>query len=271
MAAALRMRRRAGSPLDEAICVYDLAEQLGIEVRFADIPSMEGMYCPELGPAIVLSSLRPSGRRAFTCAHELGHHNNGDGTRIDQLVEKSNQSKLDTKEFAADCFAGALLMPKMAVQRAFALRGWDIQECTPGQAYTVSNYFGVGYSTLIHHMRSGLRLLPNAYADALLKVSPRQAQSQALGWQSQDTIWIVDSHWKGRPIDVEAGDLVFVRGQPTFEGDCLAEFQDTRQGRLFRAHQPGIGRFCGGSDWSAFVRVSRTAFVGRSIFRHLEE
>ena len=56
-AAALRTRRDAGYGLDEAICVFDLAEQLGIEVRFTDIPSMEGMlYCnPE--PVIIVTSL----------------------------------------------------------------------------------------------------------------------------------------------------------------------------------------------------------------------
>ena len=140
MAAALRMRRSAGFPLEEAICVYGLAERLGIEVRFADIPSMEGMYYRASEPAIILSSLRPAGRRAFTCAHELGHHSNGDGTSVDQLVGKPHRSGFDAKEFAADCFAGALLMPKMAIQRAFALREWDIQECTPAQVYTVSNY-----------------------------------------------------------------------------------------------------------------------------------
>ena len=88
------MRRRAGFSLNEAICVYDLADQLGIEVRFADIPSMEGMYCRESGPTIILSSLRPSGRQAFTCAHELGHHSNGDGTGIDQLVERPHHSRI---------------------------------------------------------------------------------------------------------------------------------------------------------------------------------
>ena len=271
MAAALRMRGGAGFALDQAICVYDLAERLGIEVRFAEIPSMEGMYYRASEPAIILSSLRPSGRRTFTCAHELGHHSNGDGTSVDQLVEKPRRSGFDAKEFAADCFAGALLMPRMALQRAFALREWDIQECTPGQTYTVSNYFGVGYSALVQHMRSGLRLLPDAHAAALLKVSPRKAQAQALGWESQETVWIVDQHWKGRAIDVEIADLIFVQRQPIFEGDCLAQVQDIREGRLFRARQPGIGKFCDGDGWSAFVRVSRRAFVGRNIFRHLEE
>ena len=265
------MRGGAGFALDQAICVYDLAERLGIEVRFADIPSMEGMYYRASEPAIILSSLRPSGRRTFTCAHELGHHCNGDGTSVDQLVEKPRRSGFDAKEFAADCFAGALLMPRMALHRAFALREWDIQECTPGQIYTVSNYFGVGYSTLVQHMCRGLRLLPDAHAAALLKVNPRKAQAQALGWESQDTIWIVDQHWTGRAIDVEMPDLVFVQGHPTFEGDCLAQAQDMRDGRLFIARQPGIGKFYDGDGWSAFVRVSRRAFAGRSIFRHLEE
>ena len=271
MAAALRMRGSAGFALDEAICVYDLAERLGIEVRFADIPSMEGMYYRASEPAIILSSLRPSGRRAFTCAHELGHHSNGDGTSVDQLVEKPRRSGFDAKEFAADCFAGALLMPRMAIQRAFTRREWDIEECTPGQVYTVSNYFGVGYSTLVHHMHSGLRLLPAVHAAALLKVSPRKAQAQALGFESQDTVWIVDPHWTGRAVDVEVGDLVFVQGQPALEGGCLAHVQDMTDGWLFRARQPGIGKFCDENGWSAFVRVSRRAFVGRSIFRHLEE
>ena len=51
-------------------------------------------------------------------------------------------------------------MPKMAVERAFALRKWSISECTPDQVYMVSNYFGVGYTTLIHHLRNALLLLP---------------------------------------------------------------------------------------------------------------
>ena len=78
---ALRTRNKAGATLGQAICVYDLAEHLGIEVRFLDIPSMEGFYSKNPGPLILLSTLRPAGRRVFTCAHELGHHVLGHGTR----------------------------------------------------------------------------------------------------------------------------------------------------------------------------------------------
>ena len=271
MASALRMRREAGLPLESAICVYDLAERLGIEVRFTDLPSMEGMYCREPRPTIILSSLRPIGRRSFTCAHELGHHSSGDGTRIDQLVGKPNPSNVDPVEFAADCFAGALLMPKMAVRRAFNLRHWDIGACTPGQIYAISNYFGVGYTTLIHHMRGGLQLLSQTQAAKLLKATRGQAQAEALGWQSRDKVWVVDSLWTGRPIDVEAGDFIFVRDQVLLEGACVFQVRDKSEGILIQAGQPGIGRLSDNSGWSAFVRVSRTRFVGRGVFRHFEE
>lgn len=269
--AALQMRRAAGYSLDGAICVYDLAQRLRVEVRFLDIPSMEGMYYRASGPTIILSSLRPPGRRAFTCAHELGHHSRGDGIHVDQIVEQWQRPKFDPKEFAADCFAGALLMPKMAIERAFSVREWKLSECTPGQVYVVSNYFGVGYTTLIHHMRSALLLVPDPHAEALLKTRPRQAQALALGWETPDTVWVVDAHWADRAIDVELGDLIFVHGRPSCEGICVEAVLDTEGGRLFRSKQPGIGRFEHGSSWSAFVRVSRRGFVGRSLYRHREE
>ena len=270
-AAALRMRKNAGYRLDEAICVYDLAGRLGIEVRFTDIPSMEGMLYCDAEPVIILSSLRPMGRRSFTCAHELGHFHYGHGTIVDKLVGKSPKIGFDSTEFVADCFAGALLMPKMAVQRAFSVRNWSIEGSTPGQIYTVSNYFGVGFSTLVHHLSKSLRLLPEPHAEELLMVGPRKAQAQVLGWESADKVWVVDSHWSGRAIDVEVGDFILAQRETDHEGGCLEGVEVSGNGRLFRACQSGLGRICNASGWSAFVRVSRRAFVGRSIFRHLAE
>ena len=270
-AAALRMRKNAGYRLDEAICVYDLAERVGIEVRFTDIPSMEGMLYCSSKPVIILSSLRPMGRRSFTCAHELGHFHYGHGTIVDELVAKSPKKGFDSKEFVADCFAGALLMPKIAVQRAFSLRDWSIKGSNPGQIYTVSNYFGVGYSTLVHHLSKGLRLMPRPDAEELLKVGPRKAQAQVLGWESENKVWVVDPHWSGRAIDVEVGDLILAQRETDYEGGCLEGVEVSGNSLLFRACQPGLARVCNDSGWSAFVRVSRRAFVGRSIFRHLED
>ena len=271
MAAALRTRRSFGYGLDHAICVYDLAGELGVEVRFLDLPSMEGMYTSASSPTIIVSSLRPPGRRAFTCAHELGHHHRRDGVEIDVLVEQWDRAGFDPKEFAADCFAGALLMPKLAVSKAFAVRGWTMEECTPEQAYMVAGYFGVGYTTLVHHLGNALQVLPDSRARALLKVSPRKAQSLLLGWHTPQTVLVVDDHWSGRAVDAEEGNLIFVRGGAKLEGVCIENFSDLEHGRLFRAVKPGIGRLEASTSWSAFVRVSRRDYVGRAQYRHWEE
>ena len=271
MAAALRIRLSLGYGLEHAVCVYDVAEKLGVEVRFLALPSMEGMYTSASSPTIIVSSLRPPGRRAFTCAHELGHHNRSDGVEIDELVEQWDKPRFDPKEFAADCFAGALLMPKMAVSRAFAVRRWSMEDCTPEQAYMVAGYFGVGYTTLIHHLRGALQVLSDTRAQTLLKVSPRKAQSLLLGWQTAQTVVVLDSHWTGRAVDVEVGDLIFVQGGAQSDGECLEPLPDVEHGRLFRAARPGIGRLEAGTPWSTFVRVSRRDYVGRALYRHWEE
>lgn len=271
MGTALRTRLAVGYGLDHAICVYDLAKKLGIEVWFQELPSMEGVYLASPGPTIVISSLRPPGRRAFTCAHELGHHKCGDGVEIDELLGQRAKPSFDPKEFKADCFAGALLMPKIAVSRAFSVRGWRIEECTPEQVSLVAGYFGVGYATLIHHLCSALQVLPRSRAQELLRVRPREAQSRPSGLQTPYNVLEVDAFWTGRAVDVEVGDFIFVRSGAQSEGSCIEPSSDVEQGRLFRAARPGIGRLKARTAWSAFVRVSRRDFVGRSLYRHLEE
>ena len=200
---------------------------------------MEGMYIrSDTNPTILISSLRPSGRRAFTCAHEIGHHVSGDGTRVDELNHNRRRRSADPGEFAADCFAGILLMPRSAVERAFSSRKWSPNHCTPDQIYTISNFFGVGYATLIHHMRSGLHLLSSSNAAALLKVRPKIAQAKALGMETLETVHIVDRFWTGRPVDVEAGDLVFARGCTKVEGEALKTLEDTETWSIYLAHTP---------------------------------
>lgn len=76
--AALRVRSDLGIALDVPVCPFDVAEALELDVHLRAIPSLEGMYSPN-GPHIVIGSTRPAGRRAFTCAHELGHRMLGHG------------------------------------------------------------------------------------------------------------------------------------------------------------------------------------------------
>ena len=127
-----------------------------------------------------------------------------------------------------------------------------MEDCTPEQAFMLAGYFSVGYTTLIHHLRSALQVLPNTRAQALLKVSPRKAQSLLLGWQTPQTVAVVDAHWTGRAVDVAVGDFIFVRGGAQSEGACIEPSSDVDHGRLFRG---GQGRNWPTGGWSHVVCV----------------
>lgn len=271
--AALKMRRSAKISLWAPACVYDLAEHLGIEVIFTDIPSMEGMYRKTDSPLILVSSHRPPGRQAFNCAHELGHHAFKHGFCIDEIINQArSQKSFDPREFLADCFAGFLLMPKSAVSRAFTIRGWDMQSCIPLQYYTIAGWFGVGYGTLISHMSNTLRLIPASSAKELLKLSPKQIRSGHLGTDMSENLVIVDAYWSEQAIDIQVGDLIQLPADVVSEGNYVCFYKQSEHGSLFCGAAPGLGRFYQPSTgWAAYVRVSRRGYAGRSIFRHLED
>ena len=109
--AATATRAKASLDQNGPICVYGLCETLGIVVRFNNF-NMEGMYQHGRPPRIHLSARRPLPRRAYNCAHELGHHVFGHGSSIDELREDAKAEPWeDPKEFLADTFAGFILMP----------------------------------------------------------------------------------------------------------------------------------------------------------------
>jgi len=271
MRAALKMRCSARIPFQDAVCVFDLAEELEVEVRFTDIPSMEAVYVKEPGPVIVVSSLRPAGRRAFNCAHELGHHVFGHGSRVDEVREENAPKRFDPEEFAADCFAGYLLMPKLAVCRGFAARKWTPQSATALQVYTVAGWLGVGYSTLISHMRSSLGLLGPPDTERLLATTPKQLRQAVLGDLGCGELVIADGQWTGRAIDVQVGDVIVAPRGTTVEGQCAEVLEDVKAGAVVAARSPGLGQVLDHTGWAAFVRVSRAGFVGRCAYRHFEE
>lgn len=271
MRAALKVRCSAGIPFQDALCVFDLAEELEVEVRFTDIPSMEAVYVKEPGPLIVVSSLRPAGRRAFNCAHELGHHIFGHGSRVDEVREENAPKRLDPEEFAADCFAGYLLMPNLAVRRGFAERKWLPHSAEALQVYTVASWLGVGYSTLISHMRSSLGLLGPTDAERLLGTTPKQLRQAILGDLNCGELVIADGQWTGRAIDVQVGDIIVAPRGTTVEGQCAEILEDVKAGAVVAARSPGLGQVLDHTGWAAFVRVSRAGFVGRCAYRHFEE
>ncbi|MBA9900919.1 ImmA/IrrE family metallo-endopeptidase [Burkholderia cepacia] len=270
VAKALQARKRLGIALEEAVSPLDAAEKLGVEVRLADLPSMEGMYVSGGRPTIILSSLRPFGRRNFTCAHELGHHAFGHGEQFDELTsDRSYRRATDSKEFQADTFAAFFLMPKSALENGMLRRQLKYDTLDPIAVYGLANWLGVGYSTLVNHMVNGIGTISRAIGDRLLRSAPRDIRQQLIGTPSAaQQVILADQHWRGRSIDCEVGDLIRVPENCRYEGALAASpivgFAQVQAVGISRIVHEEAG-------WSAFVRASLKNYKGRACFRFEEE
>lgn len=266
---ALSLRKKMGFKLWVPLCIFDFVRKFDIDVRFLAIASLEGIYSSD--PAtIIISSLRPSGRQRFTCAHELGHHIYKHGTKIDEIY-KDNMPSTNKQEFIADCFAGFLLMSQLSIQKAFKIRNWDYCNPTPLQIYVISHYFGIGYSTLINHMHWSLHLFSYDKAAKLLKISPKQIKQKLLNDFCPTDLIIVDRYWTDRAIDLSVDDFIITGKDIEIEGEAI-EIVKLFEQKLIKAISPGISRlFNPKSDWASFVRVSKRKYEGLSDYRHFEE
>ena len=270
--ASLRIRANARAKPWDVVDIFDVTNSLGIEVRFANIPSMEGMYLRQQAPVILVASERPPGRQRFTCAHELGHHIFEDGSRVDELLEMAGSSeRRSDDEVRADMFAGLILMPKTAVLRGFARRNLCIATANAIDVFRVSCWLGVGYSTLLKHLKFALHIIPEDRFTELIRHSPKSIRHQILERELPEDLVLVDEFWDGRPIDARVGDLLLLPKGSVLEGQSLVKEANLPNGILFKAICPGISRFESTSGWSSFARVSRKNYEGRAIFRHLEE
>lgn len=272
MQAAIRIRANAKLDQYSPICIYGLCDELGVIVRFNDI-NMEGMYQHGVPPRIHLSALRPLPRRAFSCAHELGHHIFEHGTSIDELSEDARQQPWqDPKEFSVDAFAGFTLMPIMGLRRAFATRGWAPQTATAAQMFTIACHFGVGYGTLLTHLASGVNLITRARATALKRTTPKALRRDILGAPAPEPLIVADRYYAAPTLDAEVRMLLCLPPDAKTTGDCLAYERDLPNGRLFRTVRPGIVQANAASgSWATFVRVAPEAYVGLARYRHLGE
>jgi len=234
--ASITARKVAGVPLLDPISSIDLAETLGVKVRFVDI-NMEGMYKGGREPRILISSLRPLARRNFTCGHELGHHFFGHGSSIDELQAVSKASARQPEEYLANVFSGFLLMPPPAVTRAFVDRGLTIESCRPQDLLRIASVFGVGYDTLVTHL-SASNLLTKDRAKSLRRVGPAGARKELLELETSEALVVIDEHFEAKTLDMQVGMLALVPLDVETSGDCLVQIAGAVVGKLFEARCP---------------------------------
>ncbi len=150
-AQALRTRKKyLSATANIPICPYNLADAMGFDIRFVKISSFEGMYLADES-MILVSAERPEGRKRFTCAHELGHHVLGHGTKIDEIINSGSNKAIEQE---ADFFAAMLLMPLSVVKRAAHDIGINFDFVSHEQIYVLSKYLGVSYGMCQPHMDS---------------------------------------------------------------------------------------------------------------------
>jgi Zn-dependent peptidase ImmA (M78 family) len=271
MQAAVATRTKAKLDQHSPVCIYALCETLGVAVRFNNI-NMEGMYQRAAPARIHLSARRPLPRRAYNCAHELGHHIFGHGSSIDELREDAKEHPWeDPKEFLADTFAGFTLMPIMGLRRGFAVRGWAPETATPIQMFRIACDFGVGYGTLLTHLSVGVNMISRARVGALQRATPKTLRAEILGALAPEALIVADRHRAGMAIDVEVKMLLLLPPGTEVTGRSLIFERDLPSGRLFRAIRPGIVQASAEAGWAAFVRIAPEAYVGLAQYRHLEE
>lgn len=255
------------------IDIYDVCEKLGLTVQFLALSGLEGMYVNEQKEQrIIISSLRPIGRQVFTCGHELGHHMFGHGMKFDEINSISSGNKFDQDEFLVDCFSGLLLMPKIAVCKAFSSRSWTLSEVTPLELYTVACSFGVGYGTLLTHLTQALQLVSREQYKELNRYSPRTIRAALDGVENSEPLTIVDEHWfSKKSVDVDIGHQVLLPAGVMVEG-CPSSYLLKRieLGSLLTSTKSGLLRvYHPTTDWAVFVKASQAQYVGFSKYRYL--
>lgn len=265
--AAGRLRSAHGIGTGEGLCPYDLAIKMGIKVSFIQAPTLEGMYSPAPKQAILLGSERPAGRRRYTCAHEIGHHVFNHGSKIDELDGENAFN--NPEEYIAQRFAGALLMPALAIRSSLTKRNWKIETLTVDQAFQLSGEFGVGYETFLTHL-SFTFLAHKDHFDELKKKTPKQIRRSIIGREMEEDVYLIDQFWNKKTIDLEVGDIVIVKDKVTVTNQNLELVEGFTD--RYMATKQGCGQLKFSSDQRTIeTRVSKRNQECLAKYRHLEE
>jgi len=269
---ALEARKRARVARTDPLCVYDVAEKLGPDVKFVAVNSFGGMYV-RTSETILVPSLRPPGRQAYTCGHELGHWFFDHGTRVDDISTLDEEMWDDPDERLAHLFSGFLLAPPWTVKDAFKRRVWQPASCSPLQAYTIAVQLGMGYESLVNHLLRSLRLISSSQAKHLSSMTPKKIRSMVLGEDHPGHLVIADRAWRAVPVDLSVGDLAILPDNVGLEGRSVTlQGSLKKYGIIVEGRQPGITRAeLKDGSWATFLRVCRKEFEGRNIYRHMED
>lgn len=268
----MQLRRSLAIPREAPVNAFDIAKMVGADVRFLDTPSLEGMLVRDPGLRVLLPSTkhRRVGRILFSCAHEIGHHQLGHGTRVDEYLDgESARHPYTDEELLANSFAGHLLMPRPAVLDAFDRRGWVPSAVTAPQAFVIAGELGVGYRTLVTHMNVVMGVLPATARHQLEKIQLKHVKAELCGTDCTVPLLIADSVWRSDSIDAERGSLVMLPNGTGHACPLLSHLGECEQMSLYSAS--GVGTSEVRLPRDVLLRISRLHYVGPLSNRYLPD
>lgn len=269
MRGAAEVRLQARADLASPVCAYDLAHKLGVSVRFVAGNTFGGMFS-KTANVILVPTLRPPGRRAMTCAHELGHWHYDHGTRVEDLDDTAGEDSAE--EYLARLFGHFLLMPPRGVKAEMARRGMDPSTCTASDIYRVASQMGVAYEALVRHLARTMGIITSQRSRDLLATSPKQIRQSLLGLGNAKHLVVVDDRWHAVAVDLEVDDYIILPAGTAIVGRQVLPIRETATMLVARAAAPGICNAANeATGWATFIRVCRREFTGLALYRHLEE
>jgi len=177
------------------------------------------------------------------------------------------------EELLANTFASYLLMPRHAVADAFARREVQPAAADPIDMYSVACQLGVGYETLLKHLRWSLDSLSSSRLTDLCAIPPKEIRRAVLGTTPSSHLVIADAAWRTVPIDMEVGDFAVLPNSIRLAGSSAGVAGDCLYGTVVEALRPGLTQAVMNDPdgFAAMIRVSRRQFTGRGLYRHLED
>lgn len=249
------------------ICPFNLAESMGLDVRFVKISSFEGMYLAD-DLVILIGAERPEGRKSFTCAHEIGHHVLRHGTVIDEIIESGSDKEIEQE---ADFFGGMLLMPESLIRRIGKDLSIDFTNPDPAKLYTASRYIGASFGGLVTHLHFNLKLIDHVTYKVFKKLDVGAIKKRLSSEKVTGDVFVIGEWWKDKAIDMSVGDRIISTEKCEIEGGAVALMDGGKVPRKIVAVEPGLSKITTPGGWSAYIRVCRKGYVGMNQYRFEED
>lgn len=193
------------------IPIFDLIEDRGIWLSFQPLERLLGVY-QRIGnvAGVAINVARPLAMQRFTAAHELGHHELGHESHVDDETSIEGSSN-DPQELQAQTFAASLLMSEVAVEAHLERLGRDLRRpaLDPLDIYSLSVELGVSYTAAITQLRT-LSKVTQTTADTAYKLAPLTLKQMLLGGRRPDNaraaVWRLGLADNQRSISADVGD-----------------------------------------------------------------